>query len=92
MTPLPPARDLGTPWPYPQPLVSVALRAIPLDDELAQVQQEHVSSVEAFPAHLHLHQDGIGKGGCEAAECLDPHGSAAPLTQEHRPPAYIPPP
>lgn len=92
MTPLPPGGDLGISWTYPQPLLSVTLRAIPLDDELAQVQQEYVSSVEAFPAHLHLQQDGIGKSGCQAAECLYPHSSAAPLTQEYRPLAYIPPP
>lgn len=34
----------------------VALRAVPLHDELPKVQQEYVSIVKAAPRHLHLHQ------------------------------------
>lgn len=64
--PLPLWSNPGILWPYLQPLISVALRAIPLDNELAQVQQEHVPLVEAVPAHLHLQQDGIG--GSEGQE------------------------
>lgn len=34
----------------------VALRAVPLHDELPKVQQEYVSIVKAVPRHLHLHR------------------------------------
>lgn len=34
----------------------VALRSVPLNDGLANVQQKHISKVEALPAHLHLKQ------------------------------------
>lgn len=37
-----------------QPLLSVALGSVPLDDRLPNVQQKHVAEVEALPAHLHL--------------------------------------
>lgn len=47
--------------PYPQPFGTIALGAVPLDDELAKVQQEDIAQVEAFPAHLHLQQDRVGQ-------------------------------
>lgn len=34
----------------------VALGSVPLNNCLANVQQKHISKVEAFPAHLHLKQ------------------------------------
>lgn len=65
---------------YLQPLGTVALGAVPLDDELAQVQQEDVAPVEAFPAHLHLQRDGGGQDvspptpTCPVCRCLHPDG------------------
>lgn len=39
---------------YFKPFLSVALRSIPLNDGLANVQQKHISKIEAVPAHFHL--------------------------------------
>lgn len=39
---------------YLESLHVVALGAIPLDNDVSQVQDEHVSMVEAAPAHVHL--------------------------------------
>lgn len=43
---------------------TVALRAIPLDDDHPKVQQEDIASVKAVPAHFHLRvssQSGSGQ-------------------------------
>lgn len=45
---------------YPESLHPVALRPVPLDNQLAQVQEKHIAAVEALPGHFHLQSRGEG--------------------------------
>lgn len=39
---------------YFEPFLSVTLWSIPLNNGLSNVQQKHISKIEAVPAHFHL--------------------------------------
>lgn len=43
---------------YPESLHVATLWPVPLDDELAKIQEENVPSVEALPGHIHLGSTG----------------------------------
>lgn len=50
---------------------TVALRAVPLDDDHPKVQQEDIASVKTVPAHFHLRvssQSGLGRSEAPGRE------------------------
>lgn len=59
------AWDWGEGWgvgnTYPESLHAVALRPVPLDDNLPQVQEENIPTVETLPRHLHLERQPEGR-------------------------------